>query len=61
MSGVLAQKGVVMFATHGLAPAQVPGLFQPALAMAREPGSTQPSLLQFDDVVSLRMKNAVFR
>jgi CHAT domain-containing protein len=54
-SGALAQKGVVMFATHGLAPAQVPGLFQPALAMAREPGSTQPSLLQLDDVVGLRM------
>lgn len=54
-SGLLAQKGVVMFATHGLAPAQVPGLFQPALAMAREPGSTQPSLLQLDDVVGLRM------
>lgn len=54
-SGALAQKGVVMFATHGLAPAQVPGLFQPALAMAREPGSNQPSLLQLDDVMGLRM------
>jgi CHAT domain-containing protein len=54
-SGALAQRGVVMFATHGLAPAQVPGLFQPALALSREQGSRQPSLLQLDDVVGLRL------
>jgi len=54
-SGALAQKGVVMFATHGLVPAEVPGLYQPALALAREPGATLPSLLQLEDVIGLRM------
>ena len=52
-SGGLARRNVVMFATHGLAPAQVPGLDQPALALAREAGATMPSLLLLDDVVAL--------
>lgn len=54
-SGGLARRNVLMFATHGLVPAQVPGLDQPALAMAREPGATLPSLLQLEDVLSLQV------
>jgi len=44
-----------MFATHGLMPAQVPGLYQPALALAQENGARIPSLLQLEDVMELRL------
>jgi len=54
-SGVLATKNIVLFATHGLAPNQVQGLYQPALAMSHEPADSYPSLLQLEDVVGLRM------
>lgn len=55
ISGELASKNVLMFATHGLAPADMPGLTQPALAMAQEKLTQGPSLLQLDDVVGLRL------
>ena len=51
-SGQLMSKAVVMFATHGLAPGQLPGLNQPALALARERDGLP--LLVLDDVMSLR-------
>lgn len=54
-SGALKRKAVLMFATHGLVPAQIPGLMQPALALAQEPGETLPSLLNLEDVVSLEL------
>lgn len=54
-SGDLARRSVVMFATHGLAPSQVPGLNQPALAMARGDSGPESSLLQLEDVVGLRL------
>jgi CHAT domain-containing protein len=54
-SGALKRKSVVMFATHGLMPADVPGLAQPALALAQEPGQTLPSLLNLDDVIGLEL------
>lgn len=54
-SGVLALKRVVMFATHGLAPRQLNGLNQPALAMAREASGTDLPLLSLEDVVGLQM------
>jgi CHAT domain-containing protein len=52
-SGALKRKSVVMFATHGLMPAQVSGLAQPALVLAQELGESLPSLLSLEDVVSL--------
>lgn len=54
-SGDLARKSVLMFATHGLAPADIPGLTQPALALAQEAPGQGPSLLLLDDVVGLRL------
>ena len=54
-SGVLVRQNVLLFATHALVPAQLPGLDQPALVMAQEPGTTTPSLLQLDDVVGLNI------
>lgn len=54
-SGELTKRNVVMFATHGLMPAQVPGLFQPALALSPEKQGDRPSLLLLEDVLSLRL------
>ncbi len=53
--GRLASRQVVVFATHGLLPGDLPHLEQPALALA---GSTQKDaspLLTLDDVLGLRM------
>ena len=54
-TGRLNDAGIVMFATHGLAPKDLPGLTQPALAMAKDPTSKELPLLMLDDVVGLRM------
>ena len=54
-TGDLAKHNVVMFATHGLMPAEVTGLYQPALALAQERGGKLPSLLQLEDILTLRM------
>ncbi len=54
-SGDLARRSVVLFATHGLVPAQFAGLHQPALAMAREGNVQAPSLLLLEDVLGLRL------
>lgn len=54
-AGELAKYNVVMFATHGLMPAEVPGIYQPALALAQERSEKVPSLLQLEDILTLRM------
>jgi CHAT domain-containing protein len=53
--GELKRRGVVMFATHGLAPSQVSGLDGPALALAQERGEKLPSLLTVEDVLGLEL------
>ncbi len=57
-SGALAQRRVVVFATHGLVPGDLPNLRQPALAMSAS-GSADAEplapLLTLDDVLSLKL------
>lgn len=53
-SGKMNGTGIVMFATHGLAPDELPGLAQPALAMAKDASGSDLPLLTLDDVVGLR-------
>jgi CHAT domain-containing protein len=57
-SGALAQRRVVVFATHGLIPGDLPNLRQPALAMAANAAvETEPlaPLLTLEDVLSLKL------
>lgn len=57
-SGQLAQRKVVVFATHGLMAGDLPRLMQPALAMAAdgsEKGSTLAPLLTLEDVLGLKL------
>lgn len=57
--GRLARQRVVAFATHGLLPGDLPGLAQPALALANPRGSDGDALaavLQLDDVLTLRLQ-----
>lgn len=62
-SGVLARKRVVVFATHGLTGGELPGLDQPALALAATgPGAASAAgashlaaLLTVEDVLSLKL------
>ena len=55
-SGVLAQRRVLVFATHGLVPGDLPDLTQPALALAAGPGSNPlDSLLTLEDVLTLQL------
>jgi CHAT domain-containing protein len=58
-SGRLARKKVVVFATHGLMAGELPGLTQPALALAATPSARPddvlPHLLTLDDVLTLRL------
>ncbi len=49
----LARRRVVMFATHGLIPGDLPDLTQPALALAR--GGNQDWLLTLADVLTLKL------
>lgn len=55
-SGDLARRSVVLFATHGLDALQVPGLDQPALAMAHDALDSAPALLTLEDVLGLRLQ-----
>ena len=55
ISGDLAKKRVVVFATHGLQAGDLPGLDQPALAMAANPDKTISPMLTLEDVMSLKM------
>lgn len=57
-SGQLAQKRVIVFATHGLVPGDLPNLRQPALAMAADgPEDSDPlaPLLTLEDVLGLKL------
>lgn len=57
-SGQLAQRRVIVFATHGLVPGDLPNLRQPALALAANgKQDTDPlaPLLTLEDVLSLKL------
>ncbi|MGF6415861.1 CHAT domain-containing protein [Paraburkholderia sp. MM5482-R1] len=56
-SGLLANRRVVMFATHGLVPGDLDGLQQPALALSNPKvvGGTGDGLLKMDDVLTLKL------
>ena len=54
-SGQLAQKQVVVFATHGLLAGDLPNLNQPALAMAVTSNPADSPLLTLEDVLSLKL------
>ena len=54
-SGHLANKQVVVFATHGLLAGDLPSLNQPALAMAATPNPQESPLLTLEDVLGLRL------
>jgi CHAT domain-containing protein len=53
--GVLSKKKVVVFATHGLLAGDLPGLDQPALAMAISEQAGSSPLLTLEDVLSLKL------
>jgi CHAT domain-containing protein len=54
-AGSLAQRRVVVFATHGLLAGDLPYLNQPALAMAATPDPAQSPLLTLEDVLGLKL------
>jgi CHAT domain-containing protein len=54
-AGELAKRRVVMFATHGLAPGNLPDLRQPALALAYAKGESGDWLLTLEDVLKLKL------
>lgn len=51
----LSDVRVVAFATHGLLPGEVPGLFKAGLALAYEGQGMEDSVLTIDDIISLRL------
>ncbi len=56
--GLLAQKKVIVFATHGLMAGDLPHLLQPALALAADGSESRNALgplLTLDDVLSLKL------
>jgi CHAT domain-containing protein len=53
--GRLGKRQVVVFATHGLLPGDLPNLDQPALAMASSSQKDVSPLLTLEDVLGLRM------
>lgn len=59
-SGVLQRKRVLVFATHGLMSGELPGLNQPALAMAANGEETRnplSPLLTLEDVLGLKLNS----
>ena len=57
-SGELRKKKVLVFATHGLVPGDLPNLTQPALALATtgaEPQDPLAALLMLDEVLALKL------
>lgn len=54
-AGDLENVGIVMFATHGLAPDDLPGLDQPALVMAKDPKGEDFPFLLLDDIVGMHL------
>jgi len=57
MSMDLSNRKVVMFATHGLVPGELNGLFQPALALSSPDvtGDADDGLLTMDKVLTLKL------
>lgn len=58
LDGLLAQKKVIVFATHGLMAGDLPHLLQPALALAADGSEMRDALgplLKLDDVLSLKL------
>ena len=56
--GLLAQKKVIVFATHGLMAGDLPQLLQPALALAADGSESRDALgplLTLDDVLNLKL------
>ncbi len=51
----LSQARLLVFATHGLAPGQLPGYFASGLAMAYEGAGLKDSILTVEDVANLRL------
>ncbi len=51
----LADKRVVVFATHGILPGEVPGMRKAGLAMAYEGRGLADSVLTIDDIITLRL------
>ena len=51
----LANRRVVMFATHGLVPGDLPGLDKPALALSPTGNPKESPLLRLEDVLSLKL------
>jgi CHAT domain-containing protein len=55
LSAPLEDKQIIAFATHGLVPGDLPGLSQPALAMASPQKDGESPLLLLEDVMGLRL------
>jgi len=51
----LATRRIVAFATHGLIPGELPGLDQPALALAAPDGSAESGLLRLQDILQFKL------
>jgi CHAT domain-containing protein len=51
----LSTRKIIAFATHGLVPGDLPGLTQPALALAANANSAESPLLTLEDVLGLRL------
>lgn len=51
----LSKRRIIAFATHGLVPGDLPGLTQPALALAAESDPTESPLLTLEDVLGLKL------
>lgn len=51
----LSKRRILAFATHGLVPGDLPGLSQPALALAADADPAASPLLTLEDVLSLRL------
>jgi CHAT domain-containing protein len=54
-SGVLENTKVISFATHGLNSGDVPGLFEPALALSTHPQDTLDNLLRASEISQLKL------
>jgi CHAT domain-containing protein/tetratricopeptide (TPR) repeat protein len=55
LAAPLANRRVVAFATHGLIPGDLPGLEQPALALAAATDPKESALLTLEDVLGLKL------
>lgn len=51
----LSKRRIIAFATHGLVPGDLPGLSQPALALAADSDPAASPLLTLEDVLGLRL------